>query len=153
MRSLCFKTTFAALTGYDPLPWQVRLFGRLLDGDIPAACDLPTGLGKTAVIPIWLIELAATSSVSQLPRRLIYIVNRRTVVDQATDVTKQLYGLLSVTDEMQDDAARENLLQMRQALRRLSALGSDMLVAISTLRGELADNQEWKADPLLPFKA
>ena len=62
MSSLRFKTTFAALTGHQPLPWQVRLFGPFFDGDIPAACDLPTSLGKTAVIPLWLIALANTSA-------------------------------------------------------------------------------------------
>ena len=107
MSSLRFETTFAALTGHQPLRWQVRLFGPFLDGDIPAACDLPTDLGKTAVIPIWLIALADPSAAPQLPRRLIYIVNRRTVVDQATDIAKQLYERLSTTYEMQNDAARE----------------------------------------------
>jgi CRISPR-associated endonuclease/helicase Cas3 len=53
----------------------------LLDGDIPDALDIPTGLGKTAVIAIW---LAARVSGASLPRRLVYVVDRRAVVDQAT---------------------------------------------------------------------
>jgi CRISPR-associated endonuclease/helicase Cas3 len=55
---------------------------------IPEVVDLPTGLGKTSVIAIWLLALSAQAvegSVS-LPRRLVYVVDRRTVVDQSTDV-------------------------------------------------------------------
>jgi CRISPR-associated endonuclease/helicase Cas3 len=42
---------------------------------------LPTGLGKTSIIAIWLLARKVNSS---LPRRLVYVVNRRTVVDQTT---------------------------------------------------------------------
>ncbi len=56
------KTSFddfiTALTGYEPLRWQQRLFRRFTDHDIPTVCSLPTGLGKASVIPIWLIALA-----------------------------------------------------------------------------------------------
>jgi CRISPR-associated endonuclease/helicase Cas3 len=45
--------------------------------------DLPTGLGKTMVMVIWFIAWAVNKL---LPRRLIYVVDRRTVVDQATDL-------------------------------------------------------------------
>ena len=48
-----FDGGFAALTGNTPLGWQRRLFlDHFLRGDIPAALDIPTGLGKTAVIAI-----------------------------------------------------------------------------------------------------
>jgi CRISPR-associated endonuclease/helicase Cas3 len=73
-----FRKYFEALTGYEPLRWQSRLFEQMRTGDIPPVCDLPTGLGKSSVIPIWLISLASGGA---LPRRLVYMVNRRTVVD------------------------------------------------------------------------
>lgn len=76
-----FGAAFKVLTGYDPLPWQASLFTRFATGTIPTTLNLPTGLGKTSVIPIWLIALALVPNV---PRRLVYVVNRRTVVDQAT---------------------------------------------------------------------
>lgn len=73
---------FRALTGgFTPLKWQCRLFSLLKSGVLPRTCTLPTGVGKTSVISIWLIALAGGAS---LPRRLAYIVNRRTVVDQAS---------------------------------------------------------------------
>lgn len=117
-----FSSDFQKLTDHLPLPWQSRLYDRLYAGDIPRVCDIPTGLGKTMVIPIWLIALKHQQMAGQgtLPRRLVYIINRRTVVDQATEVVEQIRG--KWTDPL----------------------------AISTLRGELADNGEWKKDPSVP---
>ena len=83
---------FATLTAEDgerhaPFRWQKRLLQRLLDGDPPQAVDVPTGLGKTSVMALWLIALAEGA---ELPRRLVYVVDRRAVVDQATRFAEQL---------------------------------------------------------------
>src|SRR5256885_2976456 len=80
-----FKNAFATLTGHEPFPWQEALFQRFISDrpdNIPGACNLPTGLGKTSVIAIWLLARQINRS---LPRRLVYVVNRRTVVDQTTE--------------------------------------------------------------------
>lgn len=53
-----FEKFFSALTGHKPFPWQTALYERLVQGEIPARCDIPTGLGKTAVVAVWLIALA-----------------------------------------------------------------------------------------------
>ena len=45
-----FDANFKALTGHDPFPWQRRLFGALFAGELPSGVDIPTGLGKTAVM-------------------------------------------------------------------------------------------------------
>src|SRR3972149_6792642 len=82
-----FRKTFEALTGRKPFPWQERAFVILADGNVPTTVSLPTGTGKTSLIPIWLTALAwqAKRRHLALPRRLVWIVNRRVVVDQATD--------------------------------------------------------------------
>ena len=59
----------------------------MLSGDLPTALDIPTGLGKTNVMAIW---LAARLLGANLPRRLVYVVDRRVVVDQATRVAEKL---------------------------------------------------------------
>lgn len=41
--------------GNVPFPWQVRLLERFLAGDPPRHLDIPTGLGKTAVMAAWLV--------------------------------------------------------------------------------------------------
>jgi reverse gyrase len=62
-----FDLQFEVLSGFKPLDWQRRLFGRLVRGDLPSALDLPTGLGKTSAMAIWLIARAHGAN---LPRRL-----------------------------------------------------------------------------------
>ncbi|MEE9403389.1 MAG: DEAD/DEAH box helicase family protein, partial [Algisphaera sp.] len=84
-----FAAAFESLTGHPPFPWQASLYDRWFSkGNMPRTCDLPTGLGKTSVIAVWLIALA--NHPSHMPRRLVYVVNRRTVVDQTTDEVEKL---------------------------------------------------------------
>ena len=86
-------TVFADLTAenggrrHPPFRWQTRLLRRLLDANPPRAVDVPTGLGKTSVMALWLIALAEGAA---LPRRLVYVVDRRAVVDQATRFAERL---------------------------------------------------------------
>lgn len=149
-----FDECFTALTGHPPLRWQCRLYAEhFVSGDIPASCTLPTGLGKTSVIPIWLIALANTllansaksdTQAVKLPRRLIYIVNRRTIVDQATEVVERIREKLNSRD------ANGAVRGMQEALRTTCVDSAGEVLAVSTLRGELADNGEWKKDPARP---
>lgn len=143
-----FDSAFQALTNHPPLRWQRRLFNQLRAGQIPSVCDLPTGLGKTSVIPIWVLALGqqARDGSVNLPRRLVYIVNRRTVVDQATSVVEQLHQRLLAPDDARWSAHAETLRGLAVALQGLAST-TDGVLAVSTLRGEFADNEEWKADP------
>ncbi len=116
--------------GETPFPWQVALLERMCEGDIPAAIDIPTGLGKTGTIAIWLLARACGADV---PRRLVYVVDRRAVVDQATEVALGLRRW--VAD--------------RAELKAALGLGAREL-PISTLRGQFVDNREWLEDPARP---
>jgi CRISPR-associated endonuclease/helicase Cas3 len=126
---LDFKESFRILTGTKgPFPWQIVLFDEwFVKGKFPHSCNLPTGLGKTSVIAIWLIALL--NQPEKIPRRLVYVVNRRTVVDQTTDEVEKL---------------RENLRKLKNVPEHASQL------PVSTLRGQFADNREWSADPSRP---
>jgi CRISPR-associated endonuclease/helicase Cas3 len=94
---------------------------------------VPTGLGKTSVIAIWLLARSVQAS---LPTRLVYVVNRRTVVDQTTAEVERL---------------RMNLADPRMAgLRTRLALPDDTMLSISTLRGQFNDNRQWLEEPSLP---
>lgn len=129
---LNFNILFSALTGNWPFPWQESLYADWFSqGKVPASCKLPTGLGKTSVIAIWLSALANGAAV---PRRLVYVVNRRTVVDQTTDEV-----------EKYRKAIEENP-DLKPFRDRLGERG----LALSTLRGQFADNREWSADPSRP---
>jgi CRISPR-associated endonuclease/helicase Cas3 len=122
-----FRQSFALLTGNPsgPFPWQERLYTDWFSrGRLPGSCSLPTGVGKTSVVAIWLIALLHGAKV---PRRLVYCVNRRTVVDQTTTEVERLKANLS--------------------LATFPHCGG---LAISTLRGQFADNREWSDDPSRP---
>lgn len=143
-----FEKLFAALTEHEPFPWQTGLYECFCRGDIPAICDIPTGLGKTSVIAIWLLALAGKRSEVKIPRRLVYVVNRRTIVDQATEV---VIGLQARLREAAHDGSSP-LNGTARLLKTLCALGDNdgELVSVSTLRGELADNLQWRFDPTRP---
>lgn len=114
-----------------PFPWQCALLDIFLkdDAKLPEGVDVPTGLGKTAVMAIWLVARACGAN---LPRRLIYIVDRRVVVDQATAVAEGLRQFIAEDPDIQ---------------RQLGLVGS---LPISTLRGQHLDNREWLEDPSAP---
>lgn len=132
-----FDDDFTLLTGNTRFPWQRALYERFVANDFPGTCDLPTGLGKTSVIALWLLALAENP---KLPRRLVYVVNRRTVVDQATNEAERLRA------ELMTPEARH----LREALDALAAVPAKHPLSISTLRGEFADNGEWRRDPSRP---
>ncbi len=124
MNSSEFRDVFERLTHHKPLPWQERLFREhFAENDVPGQMDIPTGLGKTMVMAIWLVARAVNVAT---PRRLVYVVDRRTVVDQATDLA---------------------ILLRANATGVLSTLGG---LSVTTLRGQLADNREWSRDPSRP---
>jgi CRISPR-associated endonuclease/helicase Cas3 len=124
-----FDIRFRRLTGHQPYRWQVRLFESLVGGHIPQNLGAPTGAGKTNVIPCWLLALVENRD---LPRRLVYVVDRRSVVDQSTKVVEEMYAKIAA------DASLAESLNLTEGL------------GISTLRGEYADNQEWSHLPHRP---
>jgi CRISPR-associated endonuclease/helicase Cas3 len=101
----------------------------MLVGKTPKACSLPTGLGKTSIIAIW---LSALYHGAKVPRRLIYVVNRRTVVDQTTEEVVR-YETMCRSHHLFAD--------FRETFGSLK---------VSTLRGQFADNGEWCEDPSIP---
>ena len=114
-----FSDAFLRLTGHRPFSWQRRLFREwFARGCIPSGCDIPTGLGKTSVMAIWYLALRVGALV---PRRLVYVVDRRAVVDQAT----------TIADEIKEKS-------------------DDSTLGVSTLRGQHVDNRAWLADPAAP---
>ncbi len=134
---MAFDDDFTLLTGNPPFPWQRAMYERFVANDFPSACDLPTGLGKTSVIALWVLALAKNPT---LPRRLVYVVNRRTVVDQSTAEAERLRSRLLEVD----------VTHLRVPLDALAAVPAQHPLAISTLRGEFADNGSWRRDPSRP---
>jgi CRISPR-associated endonuclease/helicase Cas3 len=113
-----------------PFPWQLTLLESFRSGKLWPALDLPTGLGKTSVMAIWLVARAMGAL---LPRRIVYVVDRRAVVDQATEVALCLREFVEHTPEVKE---------------QLGLSGRSL--PVSTLRGQYVDNREWLDDPAAP---
>jgi CRISPR-associated endonuclease/helicase Cas3 len=112
----------------------------LNSGNWPEVVPLPTGSGKTAVLHIWLLALAwSIKSGGGIPRRLAWVVNRRVVVDQVTDEASALIS---------EGGGLARCPEVGSLLKQASVSGVPL--AVSTLRGQRADNGDWAADPSTP---
>ncbi|MEM2900757.1 MAG: type I-U CRISPR-associated helicase/endonuclease Cas3, partial [Thermoplasmata archaeon] len=146
-----FKEQFKELTGNQPFNWQEELYNRFINGSFPEECVVPTGLGKTSVIAIWLLALGNSLSNGEKPRkiplRLVYVVDRRVIVDQSTDEAMNYINKLS---DIEKQPNNHPLSPIAKAFRDLAFLKEGPVVVISTLRGQLAENREWCIDPSRP---
>ncbi|CAG34915.1 type I-G CRISPR-associated helicase/endonuclease Cas3g [Desulfotalea psychrophila] len=85
--SLKFDEWYQGKHGYSPFPWQLSLAERVLAGQPPESISTPTASGKTAIIAAWhyAVEIGA-----KVPTRLIYIVDRRLIVDSVTEYAEKI---------------------------------------------------------------
>jgi CRISPR-associated endonuclease/helicase Cas3 len=98
-----FELAFKALTGHaDHFLWQQEMFDLLKRDQIPSLVNLPTGTWKTSIIPIWVAALAWQAMIDlsrlSLPRRLVWVVDRRVVVDQATQEAARIADCLAAPE-------------------------------------------------------
>lgn len=128
---------FEQITGFAPYPWQAKCFSQLLRGHTPAALTLPTGTGKTSFVLLYLLALAQGAP---LPRRLVYVVDRRAIVDQTAAQVRVWIDGLSELDKT------------AKPLREMAAFSNRDAPVIETgiLRGGFADTGEWRLDPAKP---
>lgn len=142
-----FNTLYCALTGHDgACRWQHRLFTDLEEGRFPSDIELATGLGKTSIIALWVLALARALArkSSAVPRRLAYVVDRRVVVDQASEFAEQVRERLEQASQDGNDA----LHAIATALKNAGCTSS--VVEVSTLRGQRALDTRWRDDPTRP---
>ena len=123
---------FRAVTGDEPYPWQRRLYMELVAGRVPAALSIPTGLGKTASV---LLAVLARLVNPELPRRVVYIVDRRALVDQTAAVIRGWIDRIGALPEL------------ARAFDGCAAFPGPRPVGLGVLRGGLADDGEWRVDP------
>lgn len=126
-----------------PYDWQRVAYERCCAGDVPAQIKVPTAAGKTMLLAAFVAALATQArsggAAVSLPRRLVHVVNRRVLVDEASNLAERISLALTTVPE---------LAPIRQALSSLSATGKPLVV--SRLRGGLADSGEWSLDPSTP---
>ena len=142
MRDESFLTLLLGSIGIGtPYAWQREAFTRLCAGDPPSQIKVPTAAGKTMIIPIFVAALATQAAAGKvtLPRRLVHVVNRRVLVDEAGSLGERLASAIAVSDRLRG---------LREALTGLSASGEAL--AVSMLRGGIDDNGLWNLDPSTP---
>lgn len=100
---------FERATGTPPYPYQAEFAGS--DADRPCAShliDIPTGLGKTAAVVLaWLWNRIALQQ-GDWPRRLVYCLPMRTLVEQTeNEVKKWIESLLNDTTEFSEQVVAD----------------------------------------------
>lgn len=140
----------AAVGVPSPYPWQREAFALLLAGTLPASVRAPTAAGKTALMACWLAALIAQARASggdpgriTLPRRYVVVVNRRVLVDAASDLALDLAAAL-------EQPALADLRDVLAALSMTGRAGAGAPLTVSTLRGQRADACDWASDPSRP---
>ncbi|MFO0738957.1 MAG: type I-U CRISPR-associated helicase/endonuclease Cas3 [Labilithrix sp.] len=142
--------------GKRPFPWQERLLRDITqhpEGRWPDLLDLPTGSGKTAAIDVAVFHLALEAakprSEMRAPRRIVLVVDRRTVVDQAFARGRSIADRLLAPEATVLRAVRD----------RLTTLSSDTVATnvhpleCVQLRGGIPRDDSWARSPTQPLVA
>jgi len=80
-----YSEMFRAATGHGPYPYQKEFATRL---DLPSLLSVPTGCGKTAAVILgwlWQRRFAGSGVRQATPRRLVYCLPMRVLVEQTRD--------------------------------------------------------------------
>lgn len=135
-----FATFFKDVYGYDPFPWQQRLTEQVLEsGSWPEVIDLPTGSGKTAVLDTAVFAMASRPDIS--PRRVVFVIDRRIVVDQVYDRAERIQKRI-------ESAATPILRTVRE---RLHSISYGKSLGVAALRGGIPIDNEWTHNPEQPW--
>jgi len=142
-----FPAFFDALWGYAPFDWQTRLLASVVAAGWPSTLDLPTGAGKTATLDIAVFALALDAArpapERKQSRRIVLVVDRRVVVDQAFDRAALVAKKLS-------EAKDGILADVAAALRALSGNPKGLPILPAILRGGMPRESEWAKSPTQP---
>jgi CRISPR-associated endonuclease/helicase Cas3 len=136
-----FDAYYEAIWNRSPFTWQSRLIKQILaDGRWPDVIDLPTGSGKTSALDLAVFALACEPS--RFARRIVFVVDRRVVVDQVAEHASFLATHLRSSESPVVGLVRD----------RLIALGGDPLdlLAVAALRGGSPIGNDWARWPDQP---
>lgn len=145
-----FREFFHAIHGCEPFPWQQRLLQRALTAEKPwpDAIAMPTASGKTSCIDIALFALAAQAdrpaSERTAPRRIVFVVDRRIIVDEAFERALKIAKALR-------EAKSGICAELALRLRKISGDSSGNPLGVVSLRGGTAKDQTWARSATQPL--
>ena len=126
---------FPEIVGYESYPWQRCFYDELVGGKIREAVDIPTGLGKTLCV---LLLLLARLRNRALPTRVVYVVDRRAIVDQTAAAIRTWIDRIA------------SLPALSREFHACASFPAESPVGLGVLRGGLADDGGWRVDPARP---
>lgn len=132
----------------EPFVWQQQLVEQVLEGAWPQIIDVPTGLGKTAVVEVAVFALAAQArrppDERTAPTRTFVVVDRRIIVDQTHELARLLQAKLDhpENDVLTEVAVRLNALSVGAAVPRP--------LEVVRMRGGLNWSWRWLTSPAQP---
>lgn len=155
-----FAEFFSAVHGDDrqPFPWQERLLRRVLGVEAdstgsetsspwPEVLALPTGSGKTTCLDVALFALACQSEIPPhqrtAPRRIIFVVDRRVIVDEAFEHACHIRDALR-------EASFGILRDVADALLRINGGTDAPPLTCHQLRGGIYRDDAWARTPTQP---
>lgn len=144
-----YSDLFRQATGEEPFPFQAA-FAR----DLPSLVDVPTGLGKTAMAVVgWLWRRHAAGDAVRLatPRRLVYCLPMRVLVEQTRDSAIRWIAALKVANVLGSDVPLHVVMGGEDEMswdahpeRDAIIIGTqDMLLSRALNRGYAASRARW----------
>lgn len=97
-----YQEFFKEATGFDPFPYQARL----AESGFPQVLNIPTGAGKTAAVILawlWKRRFADERTRKSTPRRLVYCLPMRVLVEQTRDEAEKWLKALDLLAEKPGD--------------------------------------------------
>lgn len=150
MQANDFDAFFQTLHDRSPFPWQSRLANEVCaQGCWPDALSLPTSSGKTAALDVALFHLIyeAAKPVEQrhAPRRIYFVVDRRLIVDEAYERSKQ------VAERLKDNVGKDGILAVAASrLLELAGEQAEQPLMVIRLRGGMPLERTFISNPLQP---
>jgi CRISPR-associated endonuclease/helicase Cas3 len=153
-----FEGYFCELHGRErpPYDWQSRLARQVVTANWPGAIDLPTGSGKTACLDIAVFALACQASWKKADRtaarRIFFCVNRRVIVDEASQRGQKIAHAIWRAERDADDT-KPTLRRVAQALRGISSHADQKRPPLDVLelRGGIYRDNRWARSATQPM--
>ncbi len=146
-----FEEFFKKATSFTPYPYQQKLSD---SEDIPDILNIPTGAGKTAAavlgIYLWRILNSDEKIRQDTPRRLVYCLPMRVLVEQTVGKIEEWIKKLGLEDKikvvimMGGDVDRHYIMNPEESMIIVGT--QDMLLSRALNRGYAASPYQWPRD-------